>query len=109
MIEVTFPDSTSADANRLARQLRRELADSGAVPNSGMDVRRANSENMDAGSIMQIVDYAVAALVAGHAVRNVAETIMNFAVRNHRTVVLDSELGKFNLPLRLKQGEMLSS
>jgi hypothetical protein len=95
MLEITFPTSTAAEANVLARRLRTEFADAG-VPADRLELRRTDSENMDVGALLQIAPYALDALavVAGH---TFAEVIFHFARRNRSGIRIKSPFGQFDV------------
>src|SRR5688572_22123288 len=95
-LEISFPVSTSADATRLARTLRSELAD-GGLPADGIKVVRADPENMDAGSLLEITTLVVETIVAVHGVFQFYEIVLDFVRRTGSAIKVRSPVGEIDI------------
>ena len=85
-VELSFPASSSGDANVFARELRTELVACG-VPVDAIKLARVNPENMDLGTILQVGFTAISAVPATY---EIARAIINFSKRTQSVVKIRS-------------------
>jgi hypothetical protein len=91
-LEIAFPQSSSADATRLAKQLRADLVEQGA-PADGVALKRSNSEDMSWADIVYVGNLAIETFIATHGVYQLANIIHEFSMRNQSVLLLKTELG----------------
>jgi hypothetical protein len=102
-VDISFPDTESAEASALADELRLELARDGVDP-AAMQLKRANPEAQDLGSILTLAMTLVGAAwpyVEGTAkaveVYKTGKTIFEFCRRERRGVRISTARGSVTL------------
>jgi hypothetical protein len=91
-LEIAFPQLASADASRLAQELRGKLVEQG-MPAKGVAVQRGDPENMDWGEILYFTNLAIEGFIATHGVFQLANIIHEFATKHQSVLLLKTELG----------------
>lgn len=101
-LEITFPASSSSDANLLASELRSTLLSHG-ISKDVVRLTRTNVEHMDVGGALEIARLGVEAILAMHATFNLGQLIHEFSKRSHCTIRIRSSVA--NVDVTTKAGD----
>ena len=107
LIRISFPDASSAEAERLGLQLRDKLADSG-IPSDGIAFKPASPENMAGGTIIQIAEWVMTLVTVGDATQKIAQKIMEFSSRKRCKIAIKSPIGEITIALDKKYDPQVS-
>jgi len=90
--QIGFPESSSAEAGRLAQQLQTRLIEQG-WPASAVSRVRANSEDMNIGETLQLAQMGLELFVATHGMFQLGQALQEFRNRRRTVLLLTTKAG----------------